>query len=253
MLVWLHPGGYTSGSGAAPGTNGEALAKKGAVIVTINYRLGVLGFFSHPELTKESDRREAGNFAFMDQTAALQWVQKNIADLAAIRNASLWLAIRRGQPVSATLSARRAPKACSNAPLQRAAHGSDFRWHSKRHSPKRNRPGCGLAENLGASSLAALRAKPAADVLKGGRGGPVIDGWFLPEDVGNIFEAGKQNDVPMLLGSNKDEGTFFLQPTTAAKYVEQAHRRYGDLAEFSESLSGRIGRRSFGIATRRIP
>ena len=78
-MVWLHPGGYTSGSGAAPGTDGEALAKKGVVLVTINYRLGIFGFFSHPDLTRESDRRGAANQAFLDQTAALQWVQKNIA------------------------------------------------------------------------------------------------------------------------------------------------------------------------------
>lgn len=79
VMVWLHPGGYTSGSGAAPGTDGEALAKKGVVLVTINYRLGIFGFFSHPDLTRESDRRGAANQAFLDQTAALQWVQKNIA------------------------------------------------------------------------------------------------------------------------------------------------------------------------------
>jgi len=78
-MVWLHPGGYTSGSGAAPGTDGEALAKKGVVLVTINYRLGIFGFFSHPDLTRESDRRGAADQAFLDQTAALQWVQKNIA------------------------------------------------------------------------------------------------------------------------------------------------------------------------------
>ena len=79
VLLWIHPGGYTSGSGASPATDGEALAKKGVVVVTINYRLGSLGFFSHPELTKESDRNASGNYALMDQTAALEWVQKNIA------------------------------------------------------------------------------------------------------------------------------------------------------------------------------
>jgi para-nitrobenzyl esterase len=231
VLVWLHPGGYTSGSGAAPGTNGEALAQKGAVIVTINYRLGVLGFFSHPELTKESDRREAGNFAFMDQTAALQWVQKNIAGFG-------------GDPKRVTLVGDSAGAASignlvgsprTKGLFQRAiAESGAWIGLSVAHTPtltEAEQAGLKTAENLGASSLAGLRAKPAADVLKGGRGGPVIDGWFLPEDVGNIFEAGKQNDVPVLLGSNKDEGTFFLQPTTAAKYVEQAHRRYGDLAD----------------------
>src|SRR5207249_4225241 len=79
VMLWLHPGGYTSGSGAGAATDGEALAKKGVVLVTINYRLGIFGFFSHPELTAETDRRGAANQAFLDQAAALQWVQKNIA------------------------------------------------------------------------------------------------------------------------------------------------------------------------------
>src|SRR5580704_10678658 len=79
VMVWIYGGGYTSGSGSQPMYDGEALAKKGAVVVTLNYRLGAFGFFSYPELTKESDRRGAGNFGVLDSMAALQWVQKNIA------------------------------------------------------------------------------------------------------------------------------------------------------------------------------
>src|SRR6202008_2210639 len=79
VMVWIHPGGYTSGSGASPGTDGAALAKKGVVLVSINYRLGVFGFFAHPELTKESSHQSSGNYGLLDQIAALQWVQKNIA------------------------------------------------------------------------------------------------------------------------------------------------------------------------------
>ena len=79
VMVWIHPGGYQTGSGSTPGFDGEALAKKGVVLVTINYRLGVFGFFSHPELTKESEHHASGNYALMDQAAALRWVQKNIA------------------------------------------------------------------------------------------------------------------------------------------------------------------------------
>src|SRR6185312_3117402 len=78
-MVWIYGGGYNVGSGSQPEYDGEALAKKGAVVVTINYRLGVFGFFSHPDLTRESDRRGAGNFGLLDSISALQWVQKNIA------------------------------------------------------------------------------------------------------------------------------------------------------------------------------
>ena len=79
VMVWIHPGGYQTGSGSSPVNNGEALAKKGVVVVTINYRLGVFGFFSHPELTKESEHHASGNYGFMDQVAALEWIQRNIA------------------------------------------------------------------------------------------------------------------------------------------------------------------------------
>src|ERR1043166_2091759 len=78
-MVWIHGGAFTRGSGSTPTYDGEELAKKGVVLVTINYRLGVFGFFAHPELTKESDRNASGNYGILDQIAALEWVQKNIA------------------------------------------------------------------------------------------------------------------------------------------------------------------------------
>jgi para-nitrobenzyl esterase len=232
VLVWIHPGGYTSGSGSAPGTDGENLAKKGLVVVTINYRLGALGFFAHPELTKESDRRASGNYALMDQTAALEWVQKNIAGFG-------------GDPKRVTVDGDSAGAASignlvgsprTKGLFQRAiAESGAWIGLSVGHTmtlAEAEQAGQKLGEAIGAPTLADLRAKPAADIIKGGRGGgPIIDGYFLPEDVGKVFAEGRQNDVPVLLGSNKDEGTFFLQPTTAEKYKEQIHRRYGDQAD----------------------
>jgi para-nitrobenzyl esterase len=92
--------------------------------------------------------------------------------------------------------------------------------------------GVRAAEGLGAKSLAELRAKPAAEVLGGRGGGPVIDGWFLPDDPANIYAQGKQNDVPLLLGSNKDEGTFFnCSPSTAMRFTDTNKMRFGDLAD----------------------
>jgi len=232
VMVWLHPGGYTSGSGSSPAYDGENLAKKGVVLVTVNYRLGIFGFFSHPELTKESDRHASGNYAFMDQIAALQWVQKNIAAFG-------------GDPKRVTIFGDSAGAASlSNlmgSPLakglfQRAIAESGG-WLGLSVNPMRKladaeQAGMKTAESLGAKSLAELRAKPAADVLKAGRGGgPVIDGWVLPEDVGTVFAEGKQNDVPLLVGSNKDEGTFFIQPAGAERFIEQSRRRFGDLAD----------------------
>jgi para-nitrobenzyl esterase len=226
VIVWIHPGGYTSGSGSSPATDGEAFAKKGVVVVTINYRLGPLGFFAHPELTKESDRNASGNYALMDQTAALEWVQKNIAAFG-------------GDPKRVTVDGDSAGAASignllgspRTKGLYQRAIAESGAWIGLSVGHTMTLPEAEQA-GLKAGTLADLRAKPAADVLKGGRGGgPIIDGYFLPEDVGKVFAAGKQNDVPVLIGSNKDEGTFFLQPTTAEKYKDQIHKRYGDQAE----------------------
>ena len=232
VMVWLHPGGYTSGSGAAPATDGEALAKKGVVLVTINYRLGIFGFFSHPDLTRESDRRGAANQAFLDQAAALQWVQKNIAAFGGDPKRVTVFGDSAGASSIGNLVASPLTKGTYQRAIAESGAWSGLSIGAVRKLDDAEQAGVRTAEALGAKSLADLRAKPAAEVLAGGRGGgPVIDGWFLPDEPANIFAQGKQNDVPILVGSNKDEGTFFSQPTTAAAWIQRAKQRYGDMAD----------------------
>jgi len=232
VMVWIHPGGYQTGSGSTPGYDGEALAKKGVVLVTINYRLGVFGFFSHPELTKESEHHASGNYALMDQAAALGWVQKNIAAFGGDPQRVTVFGDSAGSSSIANLMG--SPRA--KGLFQRAV-GESGAWMGLSLTPGRTlaeaeQAGVKIAEGLQAPTLDQLRAKPAEDLLKAGRaGGPVIDGWFLPEDVGAVFAGHKQNDLPLLVGSNQDEGTFFLQPTTAAKFMERSRMRYGDQAD----------------------
>ncbi|HEX5227900.1 MAG TPA: carboxylesterase family protein [Bryobacteraceae bacterium] len=232
VMVWIHPGGYQTGSGATPGYDGEALAKKGVVLVTINYRLGVFGFFSHPELTAESEHHASGNYAFMDQVAALEWVHNNIAAFGGDPQRVTVFGDSAGSSSISNLMG--SPRA--KGLFQRAV-GESGAWMGLSLTPMRTlaeaeQAGVKMAEAANAHNLAELRAKPAEELLKAGRaGGPVIDGWFLPEDVATIFAQGKQNDVPLLVGSNKDEGTFFLQPTTVAKFTDRAHMRYGAQAD----------------------
>jgi para-nitrobenzyl esterase len=232
VMVWIHPGGYQTGSGSTPGYDGEALANRGVVLVTINYRLGVFGFFSHPELTKESEHRASGNYGLMDQVAALQWVQKNIAGFGGDpRRVTVFGDSAGSSSISNLMGSPRA-----KGLFQRAV-GESGAWMGISLTPTRTlteaeQAGAKMAEEMHAENLEELRAKPAEDLLKGGRGGgPVVDGWFLPEDVGTVFAQGKQNDVPLLGGSNKDEGTFFLQPTTAEKFIERSRARFGDQAD----------------------
>jgi len=232
VMVWIHPGGYTTGSGSTPGFDGEALAKKGVVLVTINYRLGVFGFFSHPDLTKESDRRASGNYAFMDQVAALEWVQKNIAGFGGDPHRVTVFGDSAGSASIANLMGSPQAKGLFQRAIGESGAWMGLSIGKTRSLAEAEQAGVKLAEAVHAQTLEQLRALPAAELLKAGRGGgPVIDGWFLPQDVAETFAEGKQNDVPLLDGSNQDEGTFFLRPTTAAKFIERARMRFGDQAD----------------------
>jgi para-nitrobenzyl esterase len=230
VMVWIYGGGYNTGSGSQAMYDGEALAKKGAIIVTLNYRLGLFGFFSHPELTKESDRRGAGNFGVMDAIAALEWVQKNIAQFGGDpKNVTIF-----GESAGAGMVANLMVTPKARGLFQRAI-GESSAWSTATIArlntlAEGEQTGAKIAEGIGAKSLAELRAKPAEAILKAGRaGGPIVDGWLIPEDPGAVFAAGKQIDVPVLTGSNRDES--FGNARNAEQFNEQARKRFGDLAD----------------------
>ncbi|HTW66352.1 MAG TPA: carboxylesterase family protein [Bryobacteraceae bacterium] len=234
VIVWTYGGGFTSGAGSLAMYNGEALAKKGVVVVTYNYRLGIFGFLSHPELTKESSHHASGNYAMMDMAAVLHWVQKNIAAFG-------------GDPKRVTIDGESAGSMLVSAMvgspqgkgLFQRAIGQSGAWMgiSINHMTtlaQAEENGEKLAKSLGASSIADLRAKPADELLKNGRGffGIVVDGWYVPEDLSITYEHRKENDVDVLVGSNHDEGTFFTRPGSgnAEQFSSTAKRRFGDLS-----------------------
>ncbi len=231
VMVWIYGGGYTSGSGSQVMYDGEALARKGAVIVTLNYRLGAFGFFSHPDLTKESDLRGAANFGVMDCIAALQWVQKNIAAFGGDPKRVTIFGESAGSGMVANLMAIPSAKG-----LFARAAGESSAWSTISIAPLKTlaeaeQDGVKLADKLGAKSLADLRAQPAEAILKaGGRGAaPVVDGWLIREDPSKVFAEGRQTAVPVLVGSNRDES--FGGARSAADFIAQAHKEYGDLAD----------------------
>ena len=233
VMVWIHGGALTRGSGSIPVYDGEALASRGVVLVTVNYRLGVFGFFAHPELTKESDRNSSGNYGILDQVAALEWVQKNIAAFG-------------GDPKRVTVFGESAGSWSVNylmaTPLakglfQRVIGESGGTFAPMKKLDEMEQAGVKFAASMGATSIQALRAKPADELVKKtslGSYSPNVDGWMLPQDVYSIFAQGKQNDVPLLVGSNSDEATS-LSPWpasgTAASFIEQNRKRFGDLAD----------------------
>jgi para-nitrobenzyl esterase len=207
------------------------LAHKGVIVVTFNYRLGAFGFFSHPDLTRESDRRGAANFGAMDSLAALQWVQKNIAAFGGDpKHVTIF-----GESAGAGMVANLMTVADAKGLFERAI-GDSSAWSTAQISPLKTltqaeQSGVKLADALGAKTMAELRAKPAEAVLKAGRGdGPIVDGWLIREDPSKVFAEGKQIDVPVLAGSNRDE-SFGGNPKSAADFIERARQRYGDLAD----------------------
>jgi para-nitrobenzyl esterase len=227
VMVWIHGGAFTSGSGAI--YEGEELARKGVVVVTVNYRLGVFGFFAHPDLTKESDRNSSGNYALLDQVSALEWVQKNIAAFG-------------GDPKRVTIFGESAGSWSVNylvaSPLahglfQRAIGESGAEFAPARKLAEAEQAGVKFAESVHADSLSALRAKPAEELMKAGgfQAAANVDGWFLPEDVYTIFSKGKQNDVPVLIGSNADEGTLFTPAAVTGQSFRDQAKKFGPDAD----------------------
>ncbi len=232
VMVWIYGGGFTSGSGSTPNYDGEALARKGVVMVTFNYRLGPFGFFAHPELTKESDRRASGNYGMMDQVAALQWVQKNIAAFGGDPKKVTVFGESAGSIAVADLLASPQTKGLFIRAIGESGAWMGLSISSSRTLADAEQAGVKAAEALGAKSLAGLRQVPADALQKTARStGVITDGWFLPEDPDKIWAQGKQHAVPVLVGSNQDEGTFFLQPTTAEKFVSQSRQRFGSFAD----------------------
>jgi para-nitrobenzyl esterase len=212
VMVWIFGGAYTEGGGSSKHNDGENLAKKGVVLVTFNYRLGPFGFFTHPELTTESGHNASGNQALMDAIATLRWVKANIAafggdpDNVTIFGESAGAAMVGGlvgSPVAKGLFHRAISE--SGAWMGLGMGPMTAREQAERQqiaSPGRG----GGPPPL--PSLAELRARPTADVVKTLRGsGMIIDGWIVPEDLSITYASGKQNAVDVIAGSNKDEHT----------------------------------------------
>ena len=236
VIVWIHGGGFQSGSGSVPLYNGSAMAKKGVVFVTINYRLGLFGFLALPELSRESVHNASGNYGLLDQIAALRWVKNNIAAFG-------------GDPNNVTIDGQSAGAFSINylvaSPLskglfQRAIAESGASLVSNYMNQnldlkKAEQKGQKFMEKADANSLKELRQIPADSLINiGGSFNPNIDGYVLPEKISKIFEQGKQNDVPTLTGWNVDEGTafsIFSKPMDAAAFRKQAQQIYGDQAD----------------------
>ena len=239
VMVWIHGGGFQFGTAGDPNTDGALLAQKGVVLVSVNYRLGVFGFFAHPKLRSEG--RLSGNFGIQDQIAALKWVHANIANFGGdSKNVTIFGESAGSQSVSLLMGSPMA-----KGLFHRAIGQSGSSLQQIPSLAEMGLRGAAFAGALGASSVAKsieeLRAMPADRIntaaawdFAGGAAmvfAPAIDGHVFPAAMEQIFRQGKQNDVPLLAGYNKREGFPFLSERlphrTAAEFREAAERVFG--------------------------
>jgi len=240
VMVWIYGGGFQAGATSEPRQDGEHLAHQGVVIVSMNYRLGIFGFFSHPGLTAESAHHASGNYGLMDQAAALEWVSKNIAAFG-------------GDPHNVTIFGESAGSfsvsALMASPLSKglihAAIGESGAFFGETLSARRlaesERRDAIFAESLGLKSVRQLRRVSAEKLLEASRNGndnerfrPNIDGYFMPASAYEIYAKGEQAHVPLLAGWNRDEGSyqdfFKTEQVNQENYAAKIRHKFGEAA-----------------------
>lgn len=247
VMVWIHGGALTRGSGATPTYNGAAFAKKGVVLVTINYRLGPLGYLAHPELTTESANHSSGNYGVLDQIAALKWVQKNIAAFGGDPNRVTIFGESAGSWSVNALVATPLAKGLFHRAIGESGGSfgvGTFLKEERKGAPSAEKIGAAFVKALGADSLKSARAVPVEKIIsifnddaEGRKFRTVVnvDGWVLPDEIRNLFAKGKQNDVPVIVGSNANEMTSLttpaIVPKTLAEYRKRIETQYGEMTK----------------------
>lgn len=243
VMVWIHGGTLIWGTAHSRMYDGQEFARRGVILVSINYRLGVLGFLAHPELSAESAQSVSGNYGLLDQIAALGWVRRNIAAFGGdARNVTIFGESAGALSVEALVASPAArgtfDKAIAQSPysftlleLRRAGRGF----------PSAEQIGAALGTRLGASGIAALRAMDAralvdAAAAAGYAPNPTVDGRILRRQLVDTYERGEQAPVPLIAGFNAGEIRslrFLLPPTPASAdaYVTEVRARYGNLAD----------------------
>lgn len=231
VMVWIHGGAWTRGSGSVFLYDGSALARRGVVVVTINYRLGAFGFFAHPEVSAESDHGVSGNQGILDQIAALQWVRRNISQFGGDagrvtvfgESAGSWsVHALMATPLAKGLFHRAIGQSGSRfggIPLLAKARGEEKSAHDE---------GLAFARQMNVDNLAALREVPAEQILKAKFSTHhTIDGHVFPASFAELFASGSYNQVPVIVGSNADEMTSLSNPFTQPKTIEAVKATLG--------------------------
>lgn len=240
VLVWIYGGGFSFGSTSDPVHNGEHLARKGVVLVSIAYRVGQLGFLAHPELSAENPKGVSGNYGLLDMIAGLEWIQNNITAFG-------------GDPSKVTIFGESAggiavSMLCASPLTKDLFHGAisqsggsfgptrptTFPGENMKTLQQAEQDGIDYIQKTDASSIAELRKLDADKLPMGmGMGGawPIVDGYVIPDDQFKLYEAGNFNDVPVLIGYNSDEGLSFPSGRSPQDYISGVKVRFGPFAD----------------------
>jgi para-nitrobenzyl esterase len=249
VMVWIHGGGFVAGSSSEPRQDAGNLSKKGVLVVSLNYRLGVFGFLAHPGLAIESARGSSGNYGLLDQVAALKWVKRNIATFGGDPdNVTIFGESAGSYSVCALMASPLSQGLFQRAIGESGAFFGETLPLLSRAEAEAN--GLRFAETaFGGASLQALRATPAKEVLEAALRlpqeyfKPDVDGYFLPADCVSIYSGGRQGHVPLLAGWNRDEGShesfFGDDPPNVAAYIARARALFPkDTDEFLRLYPG---------------
>jgi para-nitrobenzyl esterase len=239
VLVWIYGGGFSFGSTSEPVHNGEHLARKGVVLVSIAYRVNQLGFLAHPELSSENPNGVSGNYGLLDMIAGLKWIQNNISAFGGDPGKVTIFGESAGGIAVSMLCASPLAKGLIHGAISQS--GGSFGPPRVTTYPGENQKllkdaeveGLDYMNKAGASSIAELR-KMNADSLPSGWGmgsaWPTIDGYVIPDDQYKLYEAGKYNDIPVLIGYNSDEGLSFTRTKDPEEFSAGVKERYGHFA-----------------------
>jgi len=241
VFVWIYGGGFGAGATSEWPYSGEKLAKKGVVLVSIAYRVGQLGFFAHPELSAENSNKVSGNYGLLDMIAGLKWIKKNIAAFGGDPSKVTIFGESAGGIAVSMLCASPQAKGLFTGAISESG-GSfgpsrqtiTYPGENMKRLKDAEIDGVTYMKSAGVTSIAELR-KIAPDKLPGGRGlgmfWPIVDGYVIPDDQHKLYEAGKYNDVAILVGYNSDEGASFSPPKTPQDYINGVKTRYGKFAD----------------------
>ncbi|MCW0484946.1 carboxylesterase/lipase family protein [Gaoshiqia sediminis] len=241
VLVWIYGGGFSFGSTSDPVHNGEHLARKGVVLVSIAYRVGQLGFLAHPELSAESPNSVSGNYGLLDQIAGLQWIQNNIAAFGGDSDKVTIFGESAGGIAVSMLCASPLAKGLFQGAISQSGGSfgptrpTTYPGENMKTLQQAEQDGIEYLKGLGLSSMEELRKVEAEKLIPQGwtmpGGWPIVDGYIIPDDQFKLYEAGNYNDVPVLIGYNSDEGLSFPAGRTPQEYIANVQERFGPYAD----------------------